>query len=204
MPPFVVCPFMNKHAGLIIALTGFSLASLAGQSSAPSATPEASPTVAKHRHSKKQTAAEKAASPSMAATTATSEPSPAVKKRKHTKKGPTSEATAAPATSPTAPSPSPARRSWFQRMVSPTPANAPVGVTSPPARTSTTAQTTKPLPPTSEPVSGGGPGMVWVNTESHIYHKEGSRWYGKTKKGKYMSEQDALKEGNHADKEEGE
>jgi hypothetical protein len=44
--------------------------------------------------------------------------------------------------------------------------------------------------------------MVWVNTESHTYHKEGSRWYGKTKKGKYVSEEDAIKEGDHADKEE--
>jgi hypothetical protein len=45
--------------------------------------------------------------------------------------------------------------------------------------------------------------MVWVNTESHTYHHEGSRWYGKTKKGKYMSEQDALREGDHAAKDEG-
>jgi len=45
--------------------------------------------------------------------------------------------------------------------------------------------------------------MVWVNSETHVYHKEGSRFYGKTKKGKYMSEQDAIKEGNRADKEEG-
>ena len=44
--------------------------------------------------------------------------------------------------------------------------------------------------------------MVWVNTETHVYHKAGSRWYGKTKKGKYMTEQDAMKEGDHADKEE--
>jgi len=40
---------------------------------------------------------------------------------------------------------------------------------------------------------------VWVNTSSHVYHKQGSRWYGKTKHGKYMSEQDAIKEGDHAD-----
>ena len=50
------------------------------------------------------------------------------------------------------------------------------------------------------PLPGGGPGLVWVNTETHTYHKEGSRWYGRTKKGKYMSEQDAMKEGAHADK----
>jgi hypothetical protein len=30
----------------------------------------------------------------------------------------------------------------------------------------------------------------------HVYHKEGSRFYGKTKHGKYMSEQDAIKEGD--------
>lgn len=45
--------------------------------------------------------------------------------------------------------------------------------------------------------------MVWVNTDTHVYHKEGSRWYGRTKKGQYMSEQDAVKGGNHVDKEEG-
>jgi ribosomal protein S17 len=44
--------------------------------------------------------------------------------------------------------------------------------------------------------------MVWVNTETHVYHQEASRWYGKTKKGKYVSEEEAIKEGDHADKEE--
>ena len=38
-------------------------------------------------------------------------------------------------------------------------------------------------------------GMVWVNTDSGIYHKPGSRYYGKTKQGKYMSEADAIKAG---------
>lgn len=51
------------------------------------------------------------------------------------------------------------------------------------------------------PMPGGGPGIVWVNTESHVYHGQNSRWYGRTKKGKYMSEQDAIKEGDHAAKE---
>jgi hypothetical protein len=44
--------------------------------------------------------------------------------------------------------------------------------------------------------------MVWVNTDSHVYHKEGSRFYGKTKKGKYMTEQEAIKEGDRAAKRE--
>src|SRR4029453_14103187 len=44
-------------------------------------------------------------------------------------------------------------------------------------------------------------GMVWVNTNSKVYHREGDRWYGKTKEGKFMTEADAIKEGYHASKE---
>jgi hypothetical protein len=59
------------------------------------------------------------------------------------------------------------------------------------------------LPRTSHshaPATGGDNGQVWVNSATHVYHKEGSRFYGKTKHGKYMSEQDAIKEGDHAAK----
>jgi len=48
------------------------------------------------------------------------------------------------------------------------------------------------------PAAGGGHGLVWVNTETLVYHKEGSRFYGRTKKGKYVSEADAIKEGDRA------
>jgi hypothetical protein len=40
--------------------------------------------------------------------------------------------------------------------------------------------------------------MVWANTGSKIYHKPGSRYYGKTKEGKWMTEQDAVKAGYRA------
>ena len=38
-------------------------------------------------------------------------------------------------------------------------------------------------------------GMVWVNTDSKVYHKEGSRFYGKTKIGKWMTEDEVKKAG---------
>jgi hypothetical protein len=44
-------------------------------------------------------------------------------------------------------------------------------------------------------------GKVWVNTESGIYHK-GGKWFGTTKQGKFMTEQEATRAGYRAAKNE--
>jgi hypothetical protein len=44
-------------------------------------------------------------------------------------------------------------------------------------------------------------GMVWVNTETKVFHREGDKWYGNTKHGKYMNEADAVKAGYRESKE---
>ncbi|HSP94601.1 MAG TPA: helix-hairpin-helix domain-containing protein [Thermoanaerobaculia bacterium] len=56
-----------------------------------------------------------------------------------------------------------------------------------PAPASQAQATSQPAPPVK--------GMVWVNTETKVFHREGDKWYGNTKHGKYMTEADALKAG---------
>ncbi|MGB4813216.1 MAG: hypothetical protein WBP13_12150 [Methylophilaceae bacterium] len=46
---------------------------------------------------------------------------------------------------------------------------------------------------------GGGAGKVWVNSKSKTYHCQGTKYYGKTKAGAYMTEAEAKAQGNHAD-----
>ena len=45
----------------------------------------------------------------------------------------------------------------------------------------------------------GAPGVVWVNTRSKHYHCSNDVWYGKTRKGAYMYEDDAKAQGYKPD-----
>jgi hypothetical protein len=63
-----------------------------------------------------------------------------------------------------------------------------------PAPAARTAEPASAPAKTAAPVAGGS-GKVWVNTRSKIYHCEGSKFYGKTKEGDYMSQADAQAKG---------
>ena len=80
------------------------------------------------------------------------------------------------------------------------PAEGPTAVPKPRRPRETTANPTPypviGVPEPATPVPGGGPGMVWVNTKTHVYHSQRSRWYGTTKEGKYMTEEEAKADGN--------
>jgi hypothetical protein len=104
----------------------------------------------------------------------------------------------------TTPSPSPeASASPAKKHSKKSPTAATATAASSPTASASPAKVAKTLPtPQATQAPGGGAGQVWVNSETHVYHKEGSKWYGKTKHGKYLSEQDAIKEGDHAAKNE--
>jgi hypothetical protein len=90
------------------------------------------------------------------------------------------------------------------KTAAPAPAAAPAKTAAPapaaePAKTTPPAAKSAAATPTTAPAAGGGPGKVWVNTSSKVYHCSGTKYYGTTKQGEYMTESAAKAAGAHAD-----
>lgn len=137
------------------------------------------------KKTKKQFMAECRTQPAGASATTTSTPRPATSPPAP---GPTTPSTA---TAPTPPPPSTAQPSTSPATAPPRPSAA----TAPAAagQFASEAQAKARCP---------GDTVVWLNTESNIYHFASGRNYGKTKNGAYMCERDAAAAGARAAKNE--
>jgi len=83
-------------------------------------------------------------------------------------------------------------KEWYADKQTPV---APATATAPPAPTATAA-----APPAATAPAAVGTGKVWVNTRSKIYHCEGTKFYGKTKDGEYMTQEEAKAKGYSANR----
>jgi hypothetical protein len=206
----------TKFLALISVIGLASICLVQAQLLAPSGAPAASPSPTKHRaHKKAQVTASPAEEAASASTAESPAASPSPGKHRAHKKAETTAAASPAATAP-ATSDSPAekrsrKKAKTEVAASPAPSASPSKFTlrdlfKPKTSASAGAAAASPAPAksasaeaaTNPPAQGGGHGLVWVNTESHVYHREGSPFYGTTKKGKYMTEQEAINEGDRA------
>ena len=97
-------------------------------------------------------------------------------------------------------------KTWYGAPAASKPTTKPATTASKPASPTTPApaagSTTTSKPASASggaPAAGGGPGMVWVNSSTKVYHCPTDRYYGKTKNGKYLTESAAQAEGDKPD-----
>ena len=91
-------------------------------------------------------------------------------------------------------------KEWYATTGS-TKASAPSSSTTPASQPSSASESTSPEKPKANktPAPGGGPDKVWVNTASNVYHCPGTKYYGTTKAGAYMTEDEAKAKGARPD-----
>jgi hypothetical protein len=88
-------------------------------------------------------------------------------------------------------------RELYQGYYLPAPESQPVPIASAPVESAAPeprlpAPESQPVP--QEPENLSAP--VWVNTRSGVFHYPGTRWYGNTEEGKFMSGKEAIMEGD--------
>ena len=77
------------------------------------------------------------------------------------------------------------------------------GATAPTAEKAKATNSIASAPPSAQEIADAkSKGLVWVNLNTRVYHKDGS-FYGTTKHGKFMTEDEATKAGYRAAKEPG-
>jgi len=101
-------------------------------------------------------------------------------------------------------------KEWYGAPTTSSKATSANGEASAPSSTSKSTPTSTGTPAATAPASkseagnatpapGGGSDKVWLNTASNVYHCPGTRYYGTTKAGAYMTEAEATAKGARPD-----